>query len=435
MPDTGLPPELGDWKSLDELHRLQSARLSEVFHRARTAPFYRARLPELEPAPDAWHSLPVTTKADLRAAYPFGMLAVDREQLATYHESSGTTGEPTSSYLTDGDWDDIASRYARTGIDLGRGETVLVNTPYSMLTTAHQMHRAARLRGALVVPAGNRTWNMPHARIVRMLRDLPISVVWSVPTNTLLVAAAARLLGYDPGSDFPTLRAFLVAGEALSEARRARISELWGGKAVLQDYGSTETGSLAGECSHGRMHLWADRLYCEVVDPVTGESARYGVGQLAITPLYRQAMPLVRYLLEDTVEVARTPCDCGWALPVVRVLGRSGTRIEVQGRPLFPSELEAAVYSLPMQYGVLFWRARHDPHSLEVEVEAEPSWARAAAAGLTDEIHHRLGISAKVRSVAPGTIVSQDHLREATITLKPSYLFPAHEGWPADYRW
>jgi phenylacetate-CoA ligase len=435
MPSPIKLPELGDWRNADELHRLQAARLPQVLAAARRAPFYRARLPEGPRGEHDWHALPFTTKDDLRASYPLGMLAVEREELATYHESSGTTGEPTPSYLTDDDWDDIATRYARSAVNLGRRDAVLVNTPYSMLTTAHQMHRAARLRGALVVPAGNRTWNMPYARVVRLLHELPITVAWCVPTNALLIAAAARRAGHDPARDFPKLRAFLVAGEALSRARRTRISEIWGGKTVLEDYGSTETGSLAGECARGRMHFWADRLYAEVVDPETSRSARYGKGQLVVTPLYRQAMPLIRYALEDTVEMSLDGCACGWKLPTIQVLGRSATHVVVQGKPLFPSELEEAVYSLPLEHGVLFWRARHDPRSLEIQIEAEPGHRAGAAEALAHQVHQRLGISARVEAVDPGTIVPLERLEQHVPSLKPSYLFPAETGWPREYQW
>jgi phenylacetate-CoA ligase len=435
MPSQITLPELGDWRDADELHRLQAARLPLALAAARRAPFYRAHLPDGPRGEHDWHTLPLTTKDDLRASYPLGMLAIEQEELATYHESSGTTGEPTPSYLTDDDWDDIATRYARSAVNLGRRDAVLVNTPYSMLTTAHQMHRAARLRGALVVPAGNRTWNMPYARVVRLLRELPITVAWCVPTNALLIAAAARRAGHDPARDFPRLRAFLVAGEALSRARRARITEIWGGKAVFEDYGSTETGSLAGECARGRMHFWADRLYGEVMDPETGRSARYGTGQLVVTPLYRQAMPLIRYALEDTVEMSRDGCTCAWKLPTIQVLGRSATHVVVQGQPLFPSELEEAVYSLPLEHGVLFWRARHDPRSLEIQIEAEPAYRAGAAEALAHEVHRRLGISARVEAVDPGTIVPLERLDQQAPSLKPSYLFPSAAGWPREYLW
>jgi phenylacetate-CoA ligase len=435
MPSQTRLPELGDWRDADELHRLQARQLPLVLAAAHRAPFYRARLPEGARGQHDWHTLPFTTKDDLRGSYPLGMLAVDFEELATYHESSGTTGEPTPSYLTEDDWDDIATRYARSAVNLDKGDAVLVNTPYSMLTTAHQMHRAARLRGALVVPAGNRTWNMPYARVMRLLRDLPITVAWCVPTNALLIAAAARQAGHDPARDFATLRAFLVAGEALSRARRARIAELWGGKAVFEDYGSTETGSLAGECALGRMHFWADRLYGEVIDPGTGRSARYGKGQLVVTPLYRRAMPLIRYALEDTVELLPDGCTCDWKLPTIQVLGRSATHIVVQGKPLFPSELEEAVYTLPMEHGVLFWRARHDQRSLEIQMEAEPGHGARARETLARSVHERLGISARVEVVEPGTIVPLARLDSQAGMLKPSYLFPAESGWPREYLW
>jgi phenylacetate-CoA ligase len=135
-----------------------------------------------------------------------------------------------------------------------------VKTPYSMATTAHQMHVAARAAGAMVIPADNRTSMMPYRRVLRLLRDLQPTVTWSLPSEPLLWAAADRALATGTHERVPRLRALVVAGEPLSAAKRHRISELWGGARVIEDYGSTETTSLAGECSQGVLHAWADRF-------------------------------------------------------------------------------------------------------------------------------------------------------------------------------
>src|SRR5262249_41654884 len=152
-----------------------------------------------------------------------------------------------------------------------------------------------------------------------------------MPTETLLWAAAAKAAGLRPDRDFPALRALFVGGEPLGPARRRRISEIWK-VPVVEEYGSTETGSLSGECPEGRMHLWADRAIFEVYHPDTGEITAGGAGQLVVTPLFREAMPLLRYNLEDDVEVSYACCGCGWELPTVRVLGRSAFGYQVAGQ-------------------------------------------------------------------------------------------------------
>ncbi len=405
------------WKQLDDL-----------LARARQAPYYRDRFPARGPKSwRDWRKLPVTTKEDLRTAYPFGLLAVSRRKLATYHESSGTSGEPTPSFFTDSDWDDVVERFLRNAVSLCDSDTVMVKTPYSLATTAHQMHRAARRRGALVVPADNRSSNMPYRKVVRLIGDLEVTVPWCLPTEPLLWAAAAKLAGMDPTRDFPRLRAFLVAGEPLGDAKRRRIEALWGGVTVFQDYGSTETGSLAGECRHHRMHLWSDRLLAEV-QAETGDATPFGRGRLIVTPLYREAMPLVRYRLDDWVELSPSACPCGSELPTVRVLDRASSAMRIQGRTVAPSELEDAIYSLDAAHGVLFWRARFDSDHLEVEIEAESGRAEIAGRELTERLRRDLAISATVREV-PRPLVSRQTLSQLSPFLKPRFVFRTGEDW------
>ncbi|WP_035856475.1 phenylacetate--CoA ligase family protein [Cryptosporangium arvum] len=408
-------PALGDWSSFEELARLQRPRLDAVLTSASKSPFYAAR-----GVPPTLADAPLTTKADLRDAYPFGLLAVERAALATYHESSGSTGSPTASYYTDADWDDLASRYARKHVGLRADDTFLVRTPYALMITGHLAHAAARRAGATVVPADNRSLAMPYARLVRVLHDLDVTVTWSLATETLLWAAAARLAGYSPAHDFPALRALFVGGDRLGRARRARIEELWG-VPVVEEYGATEAGSLAGACPEGRLHLWADRVVCEVHDPVTGEITPAGRGRLVVTPLYREAMPLLRYAIEDEVEVSYRDCACGWWLPDVRVLGRSGALTE--------AELDDHVFSLPAEYGVLFWRARTGER-LELQIEVADRYRAAACADLTAAIG-----DVRVTAVPPGGLVPVARLTAWSDVLKPRSLFGPGEDWDTALRY
>jgi len=421
-------PALGQWRSFAELAELQDAQLPRALAGAARSPFYQRTGAGLPTNRVELASAPLTTKRQLRESYPFGMLAVPRRDLATYHESSGTGGAPTASYYTENDWVDLAERYARKWVGIGADDTFLVRTPYALMITGHLAHAAARRHGATVVPADNRSLAMPFARVVRLLRDLEVTLSWSLPTEPLLWAAAAGLAGLAPRGDFPALRALLVGGEPLSDARRSRISEVWG-VPVVEEYGSTETGSLAGQCPSGRLHLWADRAIFEVHDPRSGRTGPDGRGQLVVTPLYREAMPLVRYNLEDDVEVTYEPCACRWHLPTVRVLGRSAFGYPVGSANVTQARLEEIVYGLPAVYGVMFWRARAERERLQVEIEVDAEHWTDACADLAAAIADEYGVPADVRALPPGGLVPREVLTRAAEVIKPRSLFGPNENW------
>ncbi|MET0491976.1 MAG: AMP-binding protein [Actinoplanes sp.] len=423
-------PELGQWRSFEELTGLQDAQLGRLLTWAARSPFYRRHFAgRAEPRTRAdFAELPLTSKQDLRDAYPWGLLAVPKQRLATYHESSGTAGQPTASYYTEEDWTDLAERFARKWVGMGADDTFLVRTPYALMITGHLAHRAARLRGATVVPGDNRSLAMPYSRVVRVLHDLEVTLTWSMPTETLIWAAAARLAGHDPGKDFPALRALFVGGEPLTPARRARISQLWG-VPVVEEYGSTETGSLAGECPAGHLHFWSDRAIPEVYRPEDGSLVAEGSGQLVVTPLYREAMPLVRYNLEDAVELSYRDCECGWHLPTIRVLGRSGFGYPVGDARVAQHELETIVFGLPAAHEVMFWRAKAAPEALRVEIEVAPEFRAEATAALTAAIRSGLGVDAEVTGLAPGTLVPHAALTVSQDVVKPRSLFGPDEDW------
>ncbi|MET0424779.1 MAG: AMP-binding protein [Actinoplanes sp.] len=419
-------PQLGDWTDYAGLERLQNEQLPGALEAAARSPFYARRGAPADRAELA--ALPLTTKQDLREAYPFGLLAVDRAELATYHESSGSSGVPTASYYTPGDWIDLVDRYARKHVGLGPDDMFLVRTPYALMITGHLAHAAARSRGATVVPADNRSLAMPYAKVVRVLHDLGVTLTWSLPTDTLLWAAAARLAGHEPGRDFPALRALVVGGEPLGPVKRARIAEIWG-VPVVEEYGATETGSLAGECPAGRLHLWADRALFEVHDPETGRTEAAGRGQLVVTPLHREAMPLLRYNIEDAVEVSYPDCPCGWALPVVRVLGRSAWTIRTTAADLTQADVEDLVFGLPAEYGVMFWRARADETRLLVQIEVAAEHRAAAVRELREAVGTAYRIEAVIEPLPPGALVPERLLTAEPEVVKPRGLFRAGEDW------
>jgi len=412
-------PHLGDWTDAAGLRRLQQAQLPHTLEAAARSPFYRKV--GLSPLED----MPLTTKQDLREAYPFGMLAVDKSELATYHESSGSTGAPTASYYTADDWLDLVDRYARKHVGIEPSDTFLVRTPYALMITGHLAHAAARSRGATVVPADNRSLATPYSTVVRLLHDLDVTVTWSLAADTLLWAAAAELAGL---RDFPALRALYVGGDPLSPAKRLRIEKIWG-VPVVEEYGATETGSLAGQCPHGHLHLWADRAIFEVL--AHGRLQPAGRGQLVVTPLYRSAMPLLRYNTEDEVEVSLGDCPCGWALPTVRILGRTA----FAAGELTQVGVEELVFGLPAEYGVLFWRARPAGDRLTMQIEVPPEHASAAAVALAEAVGTAYGIEAGIEPMPPGSLVPHRLLTAGPELMKPRGLFAAGEDWDRALRY
>lgn len=422
---------LGELDGFAALRALQDDRTAVTLEQAATSPFYRHRFPDGLPTElGDLTVVPLTSKDDLRACYPFGMLGVPREELATYHESSGSSGAPTPSYYTEQEWDELGDRFNRKGIELSASDTLMIRIPYAMVMVAHLAQRGAALRGATVVPGDCRSLAAPYAQMVRVMHDIGVTVTWSTPSETLMLAAAAGLAGYDTTRDFPALRALYVAGEPMSRARKARIEQVWN-RPVVEEYGCTEMGPMGGSCPYGRMHFFADRVLPEVLDPDTGVISREGVGRLVVTPLYRQGMPLLRYDLEDLVEIRHEDCQCGWYLPTVRVLGRIMHTYTIDDKAISPVSVEEAVFRLPAEHGVFFWRAKVTDDRLVVQVEANPTYADAACAALPGLIADVLDVPADVSAVPPGTLVPHSLIGGNRDAMKPRKLFAADEDWDA----
>lgn len=296
------------------------------------------------------------------------------------------------------------------------------------MITAHLAQAAGRLRGATIVPGDARSLATPLPRMIRVMRALDVSLTWCNPTEIMMLAAAAKAAGLRP-TRTSALRAMFTAAEPLTEVRRRRLSEIWGGIPIVEEYGSTETGTIAGQCPNGALHLWADRAIFEVFDPETGELSQSGRGQLVVTPLYREAMPLLRYNLADDVEVSDAECSCGWLLPTVRVLGRSGTGYPVGAATVTQQRLEELVFSLPGSYEVMFWRAMAHPDVLRLEFEAPDESRDQAVKELADLIDRELGVPHHITGLPLGTLVPREALTAQRDILKARYLFGEGEDW------
>jgi phenylacetate-CoA ligase len=335
-----------------ELERLQLERLRNVVARcAERVPFYRHTLPariqqSLETIDDI-AELPFTTKDDLREAYPFGMLAVDRSDLVRVHASSGSRGKPTLVGYTSGDialWAEMCAR-ALVAAGAVRGDVVHNAYGYGLFTGGLGLHFGAERMGAMVVPASG--GNTP--RQVLLIADLSARILCCTPSYALHIADTIESLGIDPREQ--ALAYGLFGAEPWSLAMRSEIEQRLGLRA-LDIYGLAEMigPGVASECTEqAGAHVCEDHVLVEVVDPESGALLPEGVeGELVFTSLTREAMPLLRYRTGDLASLSRGPCACGRTLArISRIKGRTDDMLVVRGVNVFPSEVEATLLSVP----------------------------------------------------------------------------------------
>jgi|HubBroStandDraft_3_1064219.scaffolds.fasta_scaffold00917_1 phenylacetate-CoA ligase len=371
-----------------------------LVHAASNSPFYRRRLGgagDLERTDgERLAGLPFTTKEDLRAAYPFDLLAVPREELCRYGESTGTTGPPTSSFFTLEDWmagNVWVERALRP--HFGPGDLVFVSIPYELTFASYDLDRALERLGATVVPVGALNDVCPFERTARMLQTLHPAGLVCTPTRALRYFDLIRGQGGDPAE--VGLRTLLYVGETCAPARLEKIARLWGIR-LLSAYGATETNSLALPCPLGRLHLAEDRYWFELIDPASGEAMADGArGELVLTGLVGRAMPLVRYRTGDLVRIAAEPCPCGERRRVVEHHGRVEDCYRVGERTVFRLDLEEVVLATPGSG--LYWVAAARDGALRVWLEAAGDDPAASCRAAARRIEETFGVPAVVRPV------------------------------------
>ena len=334
-----------------ELEQLQLDRLRAVVARcAERVPFYRRVLPaRIEGRLDSIGSiaeLPFTTKDDLREAYPFGMLAVDRGELVRVHASSGTRGKPTLVGYTRSDieiWSEICAR-ALVAAGAVRGDVVHNAYGYGLFTGGLGLHYGAERMGAMVVPASG--GNTP--RQVLLIADLSARILCCTPSYALHIADTIADAGIDPREH--ALAYGLFGAEPWSIAMRDEIERRLGLRA-LDLYGLSEMigPGVASECTEqAGAHVCEDHFVVEVVDPDGDAVLPDGAeGELVFTSLTREAMPLLRYRTGDLASLSRAPCACGRTLArISRITGRTDDMLVIRGVNVFPSEVESALLAV-----------------------------------------------------------------------------------------
>ncbi|ADB61752.1 phenylacetate-CoA ligase [Haloterrigena turkmenica DSM 5511] len=335
----------------EELRELQSERLREtVAYAYENVPFYREALDEAGVAPsdieqiDDVRTLPFTTKEDFRDEYPDGLFAVDDADIRRIHASSGTTGKPKIVAYTEDDlelWDEVMAR-SMDAAGLDPGETFQNAYGYGLFTGGLGFHGGAEAFGATVIPAsGGNT-----QRQVELARDLESDAIGCTPSYALYFAETAEEMDVDP-RELP-LSTVLYGAEPCTEPMREEIEERLDATGI-ENYGLSELigPGVAVECHEAQdgMHIWEDHFYPEVVDPRTGEVLPEGEeGELVLTSLTKEALPVLRYRTGDLTTLTTDECACGRTMVRMDgVTGRADDLIIVRGVNLYPSEIEAVV--------------------------------------------------------------------------------------------
>ena len=403
-----------------DLEVLQLARLREGVERlSATVPFYRENLSGANIKPDSIRSiddlarLPFTTKADLRDNYPFGMLAVPLSQVIRIHASSGTTGKPTVVAYTAGDvslWSELMARvYAAAGVT--KDDVVQNAYGYGLFTGGLGFHYGAEAIGAAVIPvSGGNT-----RRQLMIMQDFGASVLCCTPSYSLLIAEVAEQDGINLKS-LP-LRVGLFGAEPWSESMRAEIESRLGILA-LNVYGLSEVigPGVAVECTWKQgLHIFEDHFIAEIVDPQTGEPVPDGeMGELVLTCITKEALPLLRYRTRDRTRLFREPCACGRTTARMdRIIGRTDDMIIVRGVNVFPSQIETVlleVGGVEPHYQIVVDRTSAYMDELDVLVEA-PAHIYGNSEHLVQlekrlsfEVQSTLGINCNVKLVGPREI-------------------------------
>jgi phenylacetate-CoA ligase len=404
----------------DEMQALQSQRLRALVGRLyATSPFYRRRLAEARIDPNQINSLddlqrlPFTEKADFRDTYPFGLLAVPQENVVRLHASSGTTGKPTVSAYSRADLELWAEVMARALSMAGVTAADIVHNAYGygLFTGGLGIHIGAEKIGCAVVPiSGGLT-----KRQVMLIEDFGATVLTCTPSYALVIADEAAAQQIDVGSRLK-LRVGLFGAEPWSEQMRQTIEERLKLKA-LNLYGLTEIigPGVAQECDHyNGMHLFEDLFLPEIIDPETGEPLPYGeVGELVLTTLTKEAMPVIRYRTRDRTRLMAERCECGRTLVRMdRILGRTDDMLIVRGVNIFPQLIERTLLEIEdvePHYQVVLDRPKNMLDTLEVHVEANPRLFDPVDTGQLDALQAKiqqalsevLGVSVVVRLMAP----------------------------------
>lgn len=407
--------------SREEMEALQLERLQETVKRIyEKVPYYKEKLDAAGIKPEQIKSLsdlsklPFTVKDDLRKNYPFGLFTVPKKDMVRIHASSGTTGKPTVVGYTQKDIDTWSELIARLVTMAGatNEDIAQVAFGYGLFTGAFGLHYGLEKAGILVVPASSGNTE----KQLMLMKDFETTILVCTPSYALHMAEVAQRIGLDPKKDL-RVRLGLFGGEGSSEAMRDEIQKAWGMLAT-ENYGMSELigPGVSGECICLKgMHINEDHFIPEIIDPVTEEVLPPGEqGELVITTITKEALPLIRYRTKDITRLMYEPCGCGRTLVrMAKIDGRTDDMLIIRGVNVFPSQIEEVLLNfseIGPHYEILVKKNGHLDF-LEIDVELIDSSlldSYQKLQELNNRIRHDLrtilSIDAKINLVSPRTL-------------------------------
>jgi len=404
----------------DELQRMQYKLLKSLVYRLYSfSPFYHDRMKEQKVHPDDIRQLsdvrkiPFMFKRDLRDGYPDKIFTASQDELVRYHVSSGTTGKPTVVGYTQNDIDLWTTSLARalTSAGLGRGDVIQVSYGYGLFTGGLGLHYGAERIGATVLPTsvGN------TERQIELMQDLGSTAIACTPSYLLHMGEVAEKMGVSIKKD-TKLRTGILGAEPWTESMRNRMQE-WLGIRAIDIYGTSElSGPMFTECTEQKgFHVWGDIALTEVIDPKTEEPVAPGEkGELTITILKKEALPMIRYRIGDITSMDESPCPCGRTHPrIQRITGRVDDMLIIRGINVFPSQVEYALMTIPevgQHFQIVVERkGALDDILVRVEMNRESFSDKITdIMAIRQKVEHRLlnslNVKADVELVEPGSL-------------------------------
>ena len=408
----------------EQISALQLERLQATVRHCMNSPFYKQRFEEIGLKPEDIKSLddirkiPFTTKADLRDTYPFGMASVPLRECTRLHSSSGTTGTPTVILHTKKDLEEWANQVARNLWMVGlRPDDVFQNSSgYGMFTGGLGFQYGAERMGMLTIPAaaGN------SLRQIKFMTDFGTTALHAVPSYVTRLYEVMQSAGVDPRKD-TKLKVLAIGAEPHSEEQRRRIEEMMGVKAY-NSFGMSEMcGPGVGfECQEQNgLHFWEDYYIVEIVDPETLEPVADGeIGELVLTSLCREAMPLLRYRTRDLTRVLGRTCPCGRNhVRIDRMRGRSDDMMVLRGVNIFPIQIEKILMTFPELANnyLITLTTDADNDNMTVEVELEELF--------TDDFRRLQELTNRIQRALKDEILLTPHVK-----LLPKGTLPVSDG-------
>ncbi|MBQ1854314.1 MAG: phenylacetate--CoA ligase [Prevotella sp.] len=413
-----------------QLEQLQLERLKATVAHAMNSPFYQEKFKELGITPDDIQTLddvkrlPFTTKEDLREHYPFGLASVPLKDCVRLHSSSGTTGNPTVVLHTQKDLEEWANAVARCLWMVGsRPEDVFQNSAgYGMFTAGLGFQYGAEKVGMLTVPAaaGN------TKRQIKFIRDFGTTVLHAIPSYASRIYEVMKEEGCDPRRD-TSLRVLCIGAEPHSEEQRQRIEQNLGVKAY-NSYGISEMmgPGVAFECpEQNGLHIWEDYFIVEIIDPVTLQPVADGeLGELVLTTINREGMPLLRYRTRDLTRILPGKCACGRTHKrLARLQGRSDDMIILKGVNIFPIQIEKILLKfreLSTDY-LITLETTDSGDVMTVEVELSQLFTddytrlNQLQREITRQLKDEILITPKVKLVPKGTLKTSDEAKAVRV--------------------